>query len=49
MQSFVPPFLFLAMLMGVDAKQDEDDSTEASQHDENWPILPKQRHKGAKI
>jgi hypothetical protein len=48
-QSFVAAFLLFAMAMRVNDQQDENDKTNADQHDEDRAILPKQGDKGAKI
>ena len=44
-ESFVTPFLFVAMAMGVNHQQDENDQPADQQHDDDWLILPNRLHK----
>ncbi|MEI6194586.1 MAG: hypothetical protein WCS42_09670 [Verrucomicrobiota bacterium] len=44
-ESFVTPLLFVAMAMGVNHQQDENDQPADQQHENDWLILPNRLHK----
>jgi len=49
MPGFVPTFVFFAMPMGVDEKQDGKNHPADKEHDNQRLVLPYFRHKGEKV